>query len=205
MNSLVRRLLPGLASLWLVAGCTSTPQQPINVQWQSHQTTLQQIQAYELTGKLGYIAPDQRQSFNFQWQKSPQQLSLRLTNFLGQTVLNLHVDQQGAQVDTYDDQIYRDQDAQSLIRNLTGLDIPVEQLEDWILGLPTQATDYQLNEHNTLSSLTKLASTAEWQVEYQRYQSIDWQHQPIPLPNKLKLKQNQTSIQLVISQWTLLP
>lgn len=205
MNSLVRRLLPGLASLFLLAGCATTTPQPVNVQWQSHQLVLQQIQAYQLTGKLGYIAPDQRQSFNFQWQKSPQQLSLRLSNFLGQTVLNLRVDEQGAQVDTYDDQIYRDQDAQSLIRNLTGLDIPIEQLEDWILGLPTQATHYELNEQNTLANLTKLASTAEWQVEYQRYQAIDWQNQVIPLPDKLKLQQNKTSIQLVISQWTLLP
>ncbi|ENM5749624.1 lipoprotein insertase outer membrane protein LolB [Vibrio mimicus] len=205
MNSLVRRLLPGLASLFLLAGCATTPPQPVNVQWQSHQLVLQQIQAYQLTGKLGYIAPDLRQSFNFQWQKSPQQLSLRLSNFLGQTVLNLRVDEQGAQVDTYDDQIYRDQDAQSLIRNLTGLDIPIEQLEDWILGLPTQATHYELNEQNTLANLTKLASTAEWQVEYQRYQAIDWQNQVIPLPDKLKLQQNKTSIQLVISQWTLLP
>ncbi|ENM5813497.1 lipoprotein localization protein LolB [Vibrio mimicus] len=205
MNSLVRRLLPGLASLFLLAGCATTPPQPVNVQWQSHQLVLQQIQAYQLTGKLGYIAPDQRQSFNFQWQKSPQQLSLRLSNFLGQTVLNLRVDEQGAQVDTYDDQIYRDQDAQSLIRNLIGLDIPIEQLEDWILGLPTQATHYELNEQNTLANLTKLASTAEWQVEYQRYQAIDWQNQVIPLPDKLKLQQNKTSIQLVISQWTLLP
>lgn len=205
MNSLVRRLLPGLASLFLLAGCATTSPQPVNVQWQSHQLVLQQIQAYQLTGKLGYIAPDQRQSFNFQWQKSPQQLSLRLSNFLGQTVLNLRVDEQGAQVDTYDDQIYRDQDAQSLIRNLTGLDIPIEQLEDWILGLPTQATHYELNEQNTLANLTKLASTAEWQVEYQRYQAIDWQNQVIPLPDKLKLQQNKTSIQLVISQWTLLP
>ncbi|HHI5409627.1 lipoprotein localization factor LolB [Vibrio metoecus] len=205
MNALLRRLLPGVASLFLLAGCATTPPQPVNVQWQSHQLVLQQIQAYQLTGKLGYIAPDQRQSFNFQWQKSPQQLSLRLTNFLGQTVLNLRVDEQGAQVDTYDDQIYRDQDAQSLIRNLTGLDIPVAQLEDWILGLPTQATHYELNEQNTLAMLTKLASTAEWQVEYQRYQAIDWQNQLIPLPDKLKLQQNKTSIQLVISQWTLLP
>ncbi|ENM5904499.1 lipoprotein localization protein LolB [Vibrio mimicus] len=205
MNSLVRRLLPGLASLFLLAGCATTPPQPVNVQWQSHQLVLQQIQAYQLTGKLGYIAPDQRQSFNFQWQKSPQQLSLRLSNFLGQTVLNLRVDEQGAQVDTYDDQIYRDQDAQSLIRNLTGLDIPIEQLEDWILGLPTQATHYELNEQNTLANLTKLASTAEWQVEYQRYQAIDWQNKVVPLPDKLKLQQNKTSIQLVISQWILLP
>lgn len=137
--------------------------------------------------------------------KKPTKLSLRLSNFLGQTVLNLQVDEQGARVETYDDQIYRDQDAQSLIRNLTGLDIPVEQLEDWILGLPTQATHYELNEQNTLATLTKLASTAEWQVEYQRYKAIEWQHQPIPLPDKLKLQQNKTSIQLVISQWTLLP
>ncbi|MGL4829750.1 MAG: lipoprotein insertase outer membrane protein LolB [Vibrio sp.] len=205
MKSLVRRLLPGVASLFLLAGCATTPPQPLNVQWQSHQLVLQQIQAYQLTGKLGYIAPNQRQSFNFQWQKTPQKLSLRLTNFLGQSVLNLQVDEQGAQVDTYDDQIYRDQDAQNLIRNLTGLDIPVEQLEDWILGLPTQASHYELNEQNTLASLTKLASTVEWQVEYQRYQAIEWQNQLIPLPDKLKLQQNKTSIQLVISQWMLIP
>ncbi|MGL5653094.1 MAG: lipoprotein insertase outer membrane protein LolB [Vibrio sp.] len=205
MHSLIRHMILGWVSLLVLAGCATSPSQPVNVEWQTHQLVLQDIQAYQLTGKLGYIAPDQRQSFNFQWQKSPQQLSLRLTNFLGQTVLNLHVNEQGAQVDTYDDQTYRDQDAQSLIQRLTGLDIPVAQLEDWLLGLPTQASAYQLNSHNTLAQLSKFTATAQWQVEYQRYQTIEWQNQQLLLPDRLKLQQNHTSIQLAISQWTLHP
>lgn len=191
--------------LMALFGCSSVPEPITDVQWQSHQARLTGIEQFKLVGKLGYISPDQRQSLNFQWQKSAASSQLRLTNFLGQTVLNLTISDQGARVETYDDQIYRAPNAQLLVHQLTGLDIPVDLLQDWVLGLPSQADKYALNSNNTLATLDKHADDYHWHVNYASYREYPWQQSMLPLPDKLKLTQNQTSINLVISKWTLTP
>lgn len=189
----------------VLTGC-STISQPIgDVQWQTHLAQLEQIKQFQLVGKLGYRSPDQRQSLNFQWQKSLTGTQLRLTTFLGQTVLNLSINEHGAEVQTHDDRRYRAASAQQLVQQLTGLDIPIELLQDWILGLPSQADQFELNRHNTLAWLDKTAEHRTWRVNYQHYREYPWQQMSLPLPDKLTLSQETTSINLVISQWTLTP
>lgn len=193
------------ALLLTLAGCSMAPEPVSEVQWQSHQARLASIDQFRLSGKMGYISPEQRESFNFQWQKQAGSSQLRLTNFLGQTILNLTISPQGARVETYDDQVYSADNAEQLVWQLTGLDIPIALLQDWILGLPSQADDYVLNNSNTLQSLDKNAGDRSWHVDYARYREYPWQSSALPLPDKLKLTQNQTSINMVISKWTLTP
>ncbi|QXO18054.1 MULTISPECIES: lipoprotein insertase outer membrane protein LolB [Vibrio] len=193
------------ALLLILAGCSMAPEPVSEVQWQSHQARLANISQFRLSGKMGYISPEQRESFNFQWQKKADSSQLRLTNFLGQTILNLTISAQGARVETYDDQVYTADNAEQLIWQLTGLDIPINLLQDWILGLPSQADQYQLNSNNTLQSLDKTAGNRSWHVDYARYREYPWQSTALPLPDKLKLTQRQTAINLVVSKWTLTP
>ncbi|NAW68491.1 lipoprotein localization protein LolB [Vibrio sp. V27_P1S3P104] len=186
-------------------GC-STISQPISeVQWQTHQDQLKKIKHFQLVGKLGYRSPEQRQSLHFQWQTDSNGTQLRLTTFLGQTILNLSFNEHGAQVLTHDDRLYQATSAQQLVQQLTGLDLPIELLQEWILGLPSQADQFDLNSHNTLAWLDKTIEQQTWRVNYQRYREYPWQQITLPLPEKLTLSQESTSINLVISQWTLTP
>lgn len=191
-----------LLGLW---GCSSLPDPISDVEWQSHQARLKTIKQFQLVGKLAYIDLNQRQSLNFQWQISPQQTQLRLSTFLGQTVLNLSIDQQGAQVITHDDNVYRADNAEQLIASLTGLTLPMELLQAWIIGLPTQADHFELNSNNTLAKLQKKQGLSRWTVDYHRYREYPWQDKPLPLPDRVLLTQQDTSINLVISKWTLTP
>lgn len=199
------RILLSLSFLLILFGCSSTPEPIVDVEWQAHQQKLQQIQTYQVIGKIGYISPEQRETLNFQWQKSPNKSQLRLTNFLGQTVLSLSMDAKGANVETYDDQKFNAANGQILIYQLTGLDIPFDDLQDWVLGLPTKADHFKLNESNTLASLDKTSGRQNWHVDYTRYKEFSWQNGNIPLPDRMQLTQQQTSIKLVISKWILTP
>ncbi|MDW6017799.1 lipoprotein insertase outer membrane protein LolB [Vibrio plantisponsor] len=199
------RILLSLSFLLILFGCSSTPEPIVDVEWQAHQQKLQQIQTYQVIGKIGYISPEQRETLNFQWQKSPNKSQLRLTNFLGQTVLSLSMDAKGATVETYDDQKFNAANGQILIYQLTGLDIPIDDLQDWVLGLPTKADYFKLNENNTLASLDKTSGRQNWHVDYTRYKEFSWQNGNIPLPDRMQLTQQQTSIKLVISKWILTP
>ncbi|MCZ4293973.1 lipoprotein insertase outer membrane protein LolB [Vibrio sinaloensis] len=202
MTKHFRSLVILLAGLILLNGC-ATIESTTNVEWQTHQQRLASIDAYQSTGKLGYISPEQRQSLNYQWSYSADLTQLRLTTFLGQTALNLKASPQGATVETYDDQRYSAPTSQALIQRLTGLNIPVEQLNDWMLGRPTQADDYQLSETNTLARLTKQVGLQTWQLDYLTYQDVQYQGTLLPLPKKIKLTQGDISINLFISNWNL--
>lgn len=204
MNFFFRTIVLTLSAIGLLVGCASTDS-ITNVEWQTHQQRLSSITHYSNSGKLGYVSPEQRQSLNFHWQYTPETLKLRLTTFLGQTVLNLHADSESASVKTHSDEIYYAKSAQALIMQLTGLAIPVEQLNDWMLGKPTNADHYELNTTNTLASLTKHVDGQTWQLNFSAYQDVSLGGVALPLPRSMKLIQGDTSINIVITKWTLEP
>ncbi|MCG9555603.1 lipoprotein insertase outer membrane protein LolB [Vibrio sp. Isolate31] len=198
----------------IMVGCSSIPEQPTSVEWQSHQDRLLKIENYQAAGKLAYISPEQRQSLNFIWKHSPSQSQLRLTTFLGQTVLNLTIESSGAKVVTYDDQVFTHASASVLVEQLTGLQIPIDHLPQWFLGIPDQADCYQLNSTNTLESLSKQVSNQLWTLSFANYRNTELPNQQlsegtdaatqsIPLPTRLSFKQDQNKINIVVSKWTL--
>jgi outer membrane lipoprotein LolB len=192
-----------MLSAVVLSGCASIETSTTNVEWQTHQQRLASISEYQSNGKLGYISPEQRQSLNFQWQHAPKASHLRMTTFLGQTALNMKITPSGASVETYDGQKLSSPNADALIYQLTGLTIPVEQLNDWLLGKPTEADGYQLNDTNTLATLNKQMNGQLWQLEYLNYKDVQLDGVVLPLPQKMKLKQDKTSINIVISKWDL--
>jgi outer membrane lipoprotein LolB len=86
-----------------------------------------------------------------------------------------------------------------MISQLTGMDIPLTNLRQWMMGLPGDATDYQLNDQFQLSSLTYKHDGQTWQVTIADY---DNKVNP-PLPASLELKEGDQRIKLRMDNWTL--
>lgn len=202
-SRLLIKLTTILFSFILLSGCSSIQDSFTNVEWQAHQQRLALISDYKASGKLGYISPQQRESLSFYWQNAQHNSELRLSTFLGQTVLNMQITPALATVRTYEDETYSDVSADHLIARLTGLNLPVEQLNDWLLGKPTNADEFTVNDTQTLATLTKEINGQTWQLIYSSYQDVPFLGSDLPVPYKLKLKQNDTTINLVISKWTL--
>lgn len=203
MINCYKRVLILAFSAILLTACESLPDQPaFSVEWQSHQAQLRQLTHYQASGKLGFKSPTLKQSLNFIWQHTPQQSRLRLTTFLGQTVLNLTMSDQGAEVVDNEGKTYQDQDATLLVYRLTGLLIPVNYMQDWLKGLPTAADSFQLQaETDTLLSLNKQLGSENWQLNYQSYQPVN----NLALPYAMNLQQADTLVKIVISKWKLEP
>ena len=202
-NMTLRSFLILLLSSIVLAGCSSVPESVTNVEWQAHEQRLETIDNFQATGKLGYIGPDQRQSLNFFWKHSSALSQLRLTTLHGQTALKLTITPQGATVETIDDQVLSARDANQLIYRLTGLMIPVDNLPDWLLGLPTDADSFQLSPTHTLQALDKQIGLNDWNIAYQRYGDIEWHEQTLPLPNKLRVSTSDVKINFVITKWNI--
>ncbi|MFC1507773.1 lipoprotein insertase outer membrane protein LolB [Pseudomonadota bacterium] len=183
----------------LIAGCAQ--QRPLMTQtdWPSHEQALQHLNHYKAMGRLGYKGPEQRFGANLLWQTAPEADRLLLTNFLGKTLLKLDTTPSRTTLISHEGKRYNGSNASVLVRDLTGINLPIEQMRDWLIGLPTAADSYQLNGENRLASLAKQIDQQLWQVDYQEY---DYSTTP-SLPRRIILKQDNQHITLVINEWDL--
>ncbi|WP_236798228.1 lipoprotein insertase outer membrane protein LolB [Aliivibrio fischeri] len=178
--------------------CSTTPLTPQqSTDWDKHQAKLEQITQYKVTGKIGYQAPNQRHSLNFQWIQKPEQSQLLLTSFLGQTVMKLTMTEQMTTIETGDGQKFEGRDPGRLMYSLSGISMPIGYLQDWIKGLPTAADNFQLNELNTVEHLSKQIGQTNWHLRYNSYIEKD----NLLLPNSMKLTQQDTTIKIIASNW----
>lgn len=199
LSHFIRTPLTLLIFTLFLSACSTTPPSPQqSTDWDKHQAKLEQITHYQVTGKIGYKGPTQRHSLNFQWIQKPEYSQLLLTSFLGQTVMKLTMTDQITTIETGDGQKFDGQDPGRLMYGLSGINMPVRYLQDWIKGLPTAANDVQLNELNTVEYLTKQIGQTNWHLRYNTY----IENGDLLLPRSMTLTQQDTTIKIIASNWT---
>jgi outer membrane lipoprotein LolB len=197
------RLIP-LASLVLAACTTTRPTgpatSPTSPQWRAHEQAVQQLSQYQTRGAFAYISDRKKVYARFFWQQySPERYRLLLTNPLGSTELELNVQQNVVQLTDNQGKRYVSDNAEEMIRKLTGMSIPLDNLRQWMLGLPGEASDFTLDDQYRLSKLSYQQGGQSWNVDYQDYNS-DLKPQ---LPSRLELQQGGQRIKLKMDNWTL--
>ena len=198
------RLLP-LAAV-VLAGCVSTPDQtakpgqsPDSPQWRQHQQAVAKITQFQTRGAFAYLSDKQKVYARFNWQQTaPDRYRLLLTNPLGSTELQLDQQGQVAQIVDNKGKRYVSRDAADMISQLTGMAIPLESLRQWMLGLPGEASDYQLDDQYRLREVNYSQGGKQWHVTYQGYDS----KQNPTLPTNLELTEGSQRIKLKMDSWT---
>lgn len=179
-----------------LVGCTQTPSTK-TVTWQAHQQQLTDLTHWDFSGKLALITPEERHSLNIHWLQEDNNFHIRLSTFLGSTVLEVKKDQLGTQIIDDNGEVFWGEDAQSLITKLSGLTIPIDVLQQWVKGNPNNAS-YLLDEKNQVISLAgKDPDNELWSVNYNQYKNTDG----INLPYKLELQRQDLRLKFSISEW----
>lgn len=197
------RLLP-LASLVLTACTLTTPSgpatSPTSPQWRAHEQAVQQLEQYQTRGSFAYLSDYKKVYARFFWQQySPERYRLLLTNPLGSTELELNVQKSVVQLTDNQGKRYVSDNPEEMISKLTGMTIPLNNLRQWMLGLPGEASDFNLDSQYRLSKLTYQQGDLTWVVTYQAYNT----DQTPPLPSRLELQQGDQRIKLKMDNWTL--
>ncbi|MBH2884156.1 lipoprotein insertase outer membrane protein LolB [Serratia ureilytica] len=197
------RLIP-LASLVLAACTTTKPTGPAtsppSPQWRAHEQAVQQLSTYQTRGSFAYLSDQKKVYARFFWQQfSPERYRLLLTNPLGSTEMDLNVQKNVVQLTDNQGKRYVSDNPEEMIRKLTGMAIPLNNLRQWMLGLPGEASDFALDDQYRLSKLTYQQGGQTWKVDYQGYSN---EVQPT-LPNRLELLQGDQRIKLKMDNWTL--
>lgn len=183
-------------SLSLLSGCAQQPTIIHKADWKLHQAQLQQLTNYHAQGIFGYISPQQRVTLAFNWQNKPNDYQLILTKMY-KTILKLDARPGAVTLVDPDGNTHRGTNAAQLVQQLTGITLPLEQMRDWLIGLPTGADHYLLNKHNQVAFLTKKIDGHTWEMHYSSYDNTK-----VPsLPILMTLKQGDLTIKIKVSTW----
>ncbi|ALP41108.1 lipoprotein insertase outer membrane protein LolB [Aeromonas schubertii] len=179
----------------LLAGCATTPQpQRQQVDWSQERLRLEQLTHWQLSGKLAIITEKEKGSARLNWQQEGDDYRLNLTSVIGTHILELSRQSGRLTLIDRDGNRHQSQDAGDLIYRLTGWELPIDGLPEWIKGLPGEAR-YTLNPDKSLASVTDGA----WQIDYQQYRDQDGYR----LPHQLSLQGEGTRLKLLINEWSL--
>ncbi|MCX7114998.1 MAG: lipoprotein insertase outer membrane protein LolB [Gammaproteobacteria bacterium] len=189
--------------LWLLAGCaqhtpnvsvlSSNPSEPAP----SVVHKAQSVTSWEIKGLIGAKTPKKAWSANLVWtQQGPSHYQLRLFGPMGGGTVLV----EGANgVVMYQDEHKRIQgkQARQLLREQTGVDLPVESLYYWVRGLPAPGKpDEAVYDANHQLLLLKQAG---YLIDYSQYQVVNG----YVLPAKMKIQGKGLVVKLVIKGWRL--
>ncbi len=181
-----------------LSGCAAVST-PTSTEWESHRLQLEQIESFTTKGRLAYRSPEQRLSSTLYWVQTPEETTIRLINVIGKTLLAVEKTDQRTIVTDMDGHRHVGHDINRMTYQLTGLMLPIEELQDWILGLPSGADQYTLNEQQRLAALTLNAQGQVWRMEVNSY---NYALTPA-LPSKLTLENDDQRIIVLLNQWEL--
>lgn len=190
----------------LMFGCSTTSQVPqvisqkVTPQWLEHKAKLEKLENFDIRGRMAFHSDEQKISANFLWVQQGDNLSLRLTHFLGSTLLKIDSTPRATVIVDHRGNRYQGKDMSSLVESLTGVDLPIEQLVDWIKALPTKVNSYQLNERHLAAKISEYSPPKEylgWQMTYSSYANFN----QILLPTKILMQNQDQKVNLVISNW----
>ncbi|MXP67350.1 lipoprotein insertase outer membrane protein LolB [Pantoea sp. Aalb] len=166
--------------------------------WHQHQQNVQKIMQYHITGKLAYLTNNKKLYAHFTWeQSSANHYSLIITNLLGGTELQVDVQNNIVHIIDNKGKRYISNDIEKIIFQLTGMNIPVTNLRQWIIGLPGNAIFYELNRHYHLKNLLYIHNKEKWYVYIKNY---DNRIKP-SMPISLELNKDNQRIKIVINKW----
>lgn len=194
----MKKLISLCGLLLLLAGCQSSgprisgegsPQL-----WQHQQTLLQQLESWELQGKLGIRSSAQNASASLFWLQRQDYYDIRVSGPLGQGSARLQGQQGQAQLVAEGQQRQADSPEQLMQQEL-GWSLPLSNLHWWVRGLPAPGLPYQLQLGP--DSLPQQLIQSGWTLNYSRHQAQG----PFQLPGMIRLQGKQLQATLLIKQW----
>ena len=90
-----------------------------------------------------------------------------------------------------------DKNAKLLLREIIGMDVPLEHLAYWLKGQPADNADYQVGTNHLLSEFSYPLDGSIWTADYLSY------HSDNSMPENILLKNKSTSqtLKIRVDEW----
>ena len=192
-----------LIAILLLQACATGPAPvPANLVLDQREQQLMALNNWQFSGKLGVKAPADSASLYINWQQQQQKFSIDLQGPLGQGSAKMAGDKRRATLE-HDGQSYSASNAEALVLERFGWQLPVEQLRYWVRALPTPEAIGEREINRDAQGLLLSQSQQGWQMHYSQYQWVGEQ----ALPGKIRAESEALGVRLilVINKWQLSP
>lgn len=183
--------------LTILGGCSLQPRTelppPSTISWEEHQSRLQQLNTWELNGKIGIRTREDAHSANLYWHQQEYRYEIEMSGPLGQGGAHLEGQPGQVKLDISGEPSYHATSPEQLLLDRLGWSLPVTQAYWWVRGLPAPDSPHEfLLSDNRLAQLTQDG----WVIHYLSYSLA-----PQPLPQKIRMSRDGLQITLIIREW----
>lgn len=185
------RTIAAMAALALLSACA-----PLEIREGITVAARAAAPAFLLEGRIS--ATDGRQAANggVAWQHTALADHLTLFSPLGQIVARLESSADSATLTRADGTQHTAPDADTLLPELLGIELPVASLASWVQGAPGAFAEVRAHD---AAGRPLLVIDQGWRIDYPGYADEG----PQALPARIDISRGETRLRLVIDYWTL--
>lgn len=210
MNQSIKKIIYTgcLTITFLLGGCQSIPQNESNLssqqKWDQNQSLVSQIEQFQVNGSLAYLS-DKTRSYGrfFINQQSPQRYQIRLSSPIGSTLFTLDVNEYRAMLIDANGEQYVDSNVEQLMYRLTGINIPLLSLHNWLKGLSNDPQNDVIDEQGRLQQTQIQQANTAWSLYISSYISKNFNNQNVILPSTLELTRQDEKVRLRMDNWNI--
>lgn len=190
-----------VAAFFLLEACSTTPTYKADpgaeLAYQQRQEYLVGLDHWRLAGKLAASDGKDGGSGNFSWENLDAETHMSFRGALGKGAWELEASEGQAVLRFADGREYFATSIAQLVSAHMSTEVPVDALSWWVLGLarPNDWEKRQLDAEGRIIYLRQFG----WDVDFSGYRL----EQDVWLPGKLVARNQQHSVKLAISNWTL--
>jgi outer membrane lipoprotein LolB len=185
------KFLAGLLAVLSLAGCATTP---------THEASQSAaaLDAWQFMGRVSLTRGEQGWHASLNWQQQGERFFLKISGPLGQGGFQLSGDDRGVVLVDTDGKSFAAEDADVLLAQVAGWQLPVKGLRYWIRGLPAPGAGDAQTSVDDSGRLSQLLQSG-WAINYNRYQMVG----DFSLPDKLQLLRDDIAVRIVVDKWEL--
>lgn len=175
----------------------------IEQQWQTHQQTLEHINAFRVNGSIAQISEKFRNYGRFLIsQQSVDHFEIKLTTPVGTNILTLKSEPGFAELFDKNGNSYNDINIENLMKKVSNVNIPLNSLHNWLKGYSNSIND-KLDNFGRLVSTEFMQNQNKWKLKILNYSTYIYKNQKIYLPATIELNHDGELIRLKINNWIL--
>ena len=185
-----------------LAACTTTPpHKPVAdpaEKWEQRKTVLSEVNDWFLNGRAAIVNGDESWHLSMEWQRHDDKYILDLSGPFGAGHAQLTGTADGVILVDSDKQFFYADSPDRLLREVTGVRMPVQSLLYWMRGIPNWNIKKQEEKTDEFGRLQQLKQDG-WRVRFKSYVDVD----KYEMPQKIFIDGHNLKVKIFVDEWDL--